>query len=168
MAKFVFPLQGVLRQRELVEEQRQRELAVVQAEMAALEAELRGMDQSVQTSTADLRDNHLVGRLDLAFLTAHRRYALAMQRKAVALAERMAAVRKRLDAARAALAEAAKQRKIIEKLRDSRKAQWEADLARKETAAMDEIAGQIGYRNSVRGAASPVPPPPGPVTSPAE
>src|SRR5215210_1788307 len=112
MPRFVFQLESVLRQRKLVEDQRQRDLAVVQAEYAALEAKLRAMDDEVQTTTADVRTNHLTGRLDLGLLAAHRRYTLAMQRKALGIAEQMAAVQVRLNEARHALAEAAKQRKI--------------------------------------------------------
>jgi len=147
MAKFTFALDGVLRQRKQFEEQRQRELAVVQAELAALEAELRVMDRSVQESTADIRSNHLVGQLDLPYLAAHRRYTVAMQRKAMALAQKMIAVKTRVENSRKALLEAAKQRKIIEKLRENRKTRWVEDLAQRETAALDEIGAQIGYHN---------------------
>ena len=153
MARFVFQLDGVLRQRKLAEEQKQRDVAVVEAEMTALEAQLRELDGSVQATTADVRANRLTGRLDLNFLAAHRRYAAAMQRKAVALAERMAAVKVRLDAARAALAEAARQRKIIEKLREKRQAEWNAAEARKEMSALDEIGTRIGYEAGMRQAA---------------
>jgi len=150
MSKFIFQLDGVLRQRKHVEEQRQLELAAAQAELTALEGELRAMDRSVQDSTADLRNNRLVGQLDMAFLAAHRRYTLAIQRKAMVLAQKMVAVKTRADAARKALLEAAKQRKIIEKLRENRKARWDDDLARRETAALDEIGTQIGYRNIMK------------------
>jgi flagellar FliJ protein len=153
MARFVFQLDGVLRQRKLAEEQKQRDLAVVEAEMTALEAQLRELDQSVQSTTADVRTNHLIGRLDLNFLAAHRRYIAATQRKALDLAERMAAVRVRLDAARKALAEAARERKIIEKLREKREAEWKAAQARKEMAALDEIGTRIGYESGLRQAA---------------
>src|SRR3954451_17302168 len=146
MATFHFPLDGVLRQRKLAEDQRQRDLAAVQAEMAALEAELRAMDQEVQGTTADVRANRLTGRLDLNYLAAHRRYTLAMQCKALGVAQRMAAVKVRLDEARKALAEAAKQRKILAKLRERREAEWAAEVTRKETAALDEVATRIGYR----------------------
>ncbi len=153
MPKFVFKFDGVLRQREHVETQRQRELAVVQQEMTRLQAELRQLNESVATSTSDLRDNHLTGRLDLNFLGAHRRFMLAMQRKAGALVQQIAAVQKRVDAAQAALAEAAKQRKIMEKLREKSLERWKADLARKEMMETDEIAMQIGYRNGLDEAA---------------
>ena len=153
MAKFVFQLDGVLRQRKLAEEQKQRELAVVEAEMTALEAQLRELDQSVQSTTADVRTNHLTGRLDLNFLAAHRRYIAATQRKALELAERMAAVQVRLDAARKTLADAARERKIIEKLREKREAEWKAAQARKDMAALDEIGTRIGYESGLRQAA---------------
>ena len=147
MAQFVFQLEAVVRQRKLIEEQRQRELAAVQAEMAALESQLRALDQEAQAATADVRENRLTGRLDLGFLAAHRRYTLAMQRKALGLAQQMASVQRRVDEARAALAEAAKKRKILEKLRERRYAQWAEDLNRKEMAQLDEVATRIGYQN---------------------
>jgi len=58
-------------------------------------------------------------------------------------------VQKRVDAAQAALAEAAKQRKIIEKLKEKSFERWRADVARKEMMETDEIAMQMSYRNAV-------------------
>jgi flagellar FliJ protein len=146
MAVFKFNLQGVLRQRELVEDVRQRELAAVQARYATMEAQLKAMDEEVRAASDDLRQNRLIGRVDLNFLAAHRRFTLAMQRRALELATQMAPVKQAVDAARAALVEAAKQRKIMEKLREKRQADWSADQARRETAATDEIAQQLGVR----------------------
>ena len=150
MATFVFQLDGVLRQRKLAEEQKQRDLASVRAELTALEAQLRAMDDDVRSATGDVRANHLTGRLDLAYLAAHRRYTLAMQRKAMTLAQQMAGVQARVDAARKALVDAARQRKVIEKLREKRHAEWAAGIARREAVDADEVAMQI----SARGAAA--------------
>jgi flagellar FliJ protein len=149
VAKFVFKFDGVLRQREHVETQRQRELAVVQLEMTKLQNDLRALNDQVSGSTDDLRNNHLTGRLDLNFLAAHRRFMLAMQRKGGVLMQQIAAVQRRVNVAQAALAEAAKQRKIMEKLREKSLERWKADLARKEMMETDEIAMQMGYRNSL-------------------
>jgi len=146
MARFKFNLDGVLRQRKLVEDQRRRAFGEVQRRYAAMEAELRAMDDEVKRATDDLRDNHLVGRISVDYLAAHRRFTMAMQRKALAHAERMSPVRSELEAARAALVEAAKQRRIMEKLREKREADWKANEARKDAAAMDEIGQQIGTR----------------------
>ena len=143
MPKFVFQLEGVLRQRKSVEEQRQRELGVAQAEMARMEAELRSMDETTRGVSDDVRSNRLTGTLDMTFLAAHRRYVLAMQRKALALAQRMAAQQQVVDLARRQLAEAARQRKIIEKLRERQEGRWKVEQARRESADLDEVNMQL-------------------------
>lgn len=146
MAQFKFNLQTVLRQRELIEQERQRALAHVQRVYNDMEAELRRMDEVARGATQDLRDNHLIGSISVEYLAAHRRFSLGMQRKAVAHAARMAEVKKQVDAARAALIEAAKDRKAMEKLRDRRLEDWTEDQNRREAAATDEVAQQIGVR----------------------
>lgn len=145
MAKFTFQLDGVLRHRTNIEHQRKRELAVIQTQMTALDAELRALDASVQNSVTDLRTNRLVGRIDLAFLSAHRRYAFAMQRKAMGIVEKMGAVKIQVDAAKRNLAEASKQRKILEKLRERLYARWREAIERRDVAEMDEIAMQLSH-----------------------
>ena len=147
MAKFVFQLDGVLRQRKHVEQERQRELALVQAQMAKLQDELRALNDAVTASGNDVRDNRLVGRIDLNYLTAHRRYMLAMQRKGTELVQRMALVQRQLVEAQQALAEAAKQRKAIEKLEERQHQRWRDEQNRREQIAQDEVSMQMSYRD---------------------
>src|SRR5204863_5194564 len=80
---------------------------------------------------------------DMAFLGAHRRYILAMQRKAMELAQRMAAQQQIVDAARRALAEAAKQRKIMDKLRERQHERWKGEQSRKESEELAEVNMQL-------------------------
>ena len=154
MAQFKFNLKGVLRQKELAEEQRQRTFAEAQRVYADLEAQLRAMDEEVRAAGDNLRQNHLIGKISVEYLAAHRRYGMAMQRKALAHAEKMAEAKKVVDAARAALVEAAMQRKTLEKLKEKRKAIWSEDQARREQAATDEGAQQVGVK-LVRSQAAP-------------
>jgi flagellar FliJ protein len=148
MPKFVFQLEGVLKHRRNIERERRRPLALAQAKLHQLQSELRELDQSVQSANADARQHHLVGRLDMGFIAAHRRYIAATQRQAVALAQKMALAQREIDQARAALAEAAKQRKIIEKLREKQFGAWREDLARKESRELDEIGAQLSARHA--------------------
>lgn len=143
MAKFAFNLQAVLRQREHLEELRQREFAAAQAEVTRWEAALRELDGTMRIATQEMRDTHLTGRLDMSFISAHRRFTFAMQRKALELAQQIAAAQALADKARLALVEATKQRKIIEKLREKQFERWRTDLAMKETAALDEVGMQL-------------------------
>jgi len=150
MAKFVFKLEAVLRQRGHVEKEKQRALATIQAQMTQLQSELRTLNETVQASTDDLRDNRLTGKLDLHFLAAHRRFTLATQRKAMQLVQRMALVQRAVDEAQQALIEAVKQRKAVEKLREKHHERWKAEIDRKEAAQLDEVSMQMSHDNAAR------------------
>jgi len=144
MPTFRFPLEEVLSHRRRLEEQKQRDLAVLQQEMKQAQDVLRDMNQTVQSSVGDLRENHLIGRLDLAFLAAHRRYMLAAQRRGTLMAQKMALLQRQIEEAQKALLEAAKQRKMIEKLRERQRQRWAGEISRKEAVELDEVATRIG------------------------
>jgi flagellar protein FliJ len=143
MAQFKFKLQAVHRQRELLEQERRREFAVAQGKLVLEQQELKRLDETVRLAVTDLRENQLIGPLNLSFLAAHRRFMLAMQRQGLAQLAKVDAAKKVVDAVRVRLLEAAKQKKIIEKLREHQELEWKEAAARKETAALDEIATQM-------------------------
>jgi flagellar FliJ protein len=146
MSKFVFRLQSVLRHREHVEQERQRDLAVAQAEMTRLRAELKALNDALQASAAELKANGLTGSLDVNYLAAHRRYTVAMQRQGLTLVQDMARQQKKVDEAQRLLGEAAKERKVIEKLRERQHERWADESNRKEAAQLDEVGMQMTYR----------------------
>ena len=148
MAQFIFQLEGVLRHRKNIEHERQREFAVVHAKMTALEIELRALNAEVRASNDGVRRNHLIGRIDLSFLAAHRRYLAATQKRAMEIAQQMAGVQRQVDAARLAVTDAARDRKIIEKLRETQQAAWRERWKIKEMADQDEAAMQMSYRKN--------------------
>ena len=151
MARFVFSLESVLRHRKHAEQERMRELAVVQGEMTRLQQELKGLNDAMQAGAQDMKANHLTGPIDVAYLAAHRRYAVAMQRKGQTLVQDMARQQKKVEEAQRHLAEAAKERKVIEKLREKQFERWKAEADRKEQAEADEVGAQFGYRVQIEG-----------------
>ncbi len=143
MARFLFHLDGLLRHRKSQERERQRDVAVIAAEMSVLQAELGSLNGTLQQTLDDLRSNHLVGRLDLQFLAAHRRYILSVQRKTGSIAQKMALVQKQIDNARAQLIEAARQRKMLEKLREKHHQEWVARQNHSEFLEADDIGTRL-------------------------
>jgi flagellar protein FliJ len=154
MAKFVFQLEGVLQHREQIEKQRMRAVAEAQSQMKELESQLHGLDVTVQEAARNARDSHLVGVLDLGFLAAHRRFMNASQRQAMDLVGLMAKARKTLEDAQKQLIEAAKKKKIIEKLREKQHARWLAEQSRVEAIELDELSMQLAFRWGSEGAVS--------------
>src|SRR5258706_8663139 len=146
MARFKFQLEGVLEHRKNIEQEKQRALATAQVQMQRLKDELVELDRVARGAVGDLRENRLVGRLDMSFLAAHRRFTGSVQRKAIAIAQKMALVQRQIDEARAALAEAAKQRKIIEKLRERQHERWQSQQHRQEADELDDIGMQLAFR----------------------
>lgn len=149
MARFKFRLEVVLRQRQRAEDECKRALGEKLAALVDLQNALKRLDEQARTASEDLRNNHLTGAIDLTYLAAHRRYMNAMQQRGIEVAQRIVGANAEVEAARAKLAEAAKARKVIEKLRERQLERWQSDQARKETAATDEIGAQIGYANLV-------------------
>ena len=144
MRKFTFKLEAVLEQRKHLEHQRQREVAAAQQKLLRLQAELDALVAVKRSSAHDLRN----GRLSAAALAAHQRFAVATRHKATALHRHMAEARRELAAAQLVLLDAAKGRKVMEKLREREHDRW-AEMARKrEASEADEIA-----RNAAHGAA---------------
>src|SRR5689334_5629569 len=97
MAKFDFSLESVLRHRTFVEQERLRDLAVVQAEMTRLQAELTALNDAMQASALDMKANHLTGSLDVNYLAAQRRYTVATQRKGLMLVQEMARQQRKVE-----------------------------------------------------------------------
>jgi flagellar FliJ protein len=151
MAQFVFRLQAVLRHRKAVEQEKLRDLAAAMTRLKAVEDELKALEQSMRETSEDVRRNHLTGRLDVAFITAHRRFLLGMQRKALELATKIAAAGRDVEVVQTALAEAAKQRMMLDKLREKQHARWREELERKELAQLDEVGMQISVQNMMAG-----------------
>jgi flagellar export protein FliJ len=145
MSQFHFKLQSVLRHRTAIEQEKQRLCAHALAAFKELEDQLKSLNQTMQTSNDDIRQNRLVGRLDIGFITAHRRFLMGVQRKAMELVAAMAKAQQLVDLARTSLAEAAKQRKILERLRETQEQRWREELSRKETIAADEVAMQLTH-----------------------
>ncbi len=135
--KFTFKLEAVLEQRKHVERQRQREVAGAQNRLMQLQAELDALSAVKRASAKDLRGH---GALTAAALAAHQRFATAMRHKGAALTKSIAEARRELDAAQRVLLEAAKQRKVMEKLREREHARWAEQMRLRELAEADEIA----------------------------
>jgi flagellar FliJ protein len=143
MAQFRFKLEAVLKHRTAIEREKQRLYALALAAFKELEDQLKALNATMQTANDDIRQNRLVGTLDIGFITAHRRFLLGMQRKAMELVAAMNKAQQEVDRTRQAMAEAAKGRKVLEKLRETQKQRWQEELSRKEMIAADEVAMQL-------------------------
>jgi flagellar FliJ protein len=151
MARFTFPLQTVLEQREADERTCQMELARARLLQTQLEAKLTGLNDEIVGANEQMRDHHLVGRIDVNLISTHRRFLIAMRAQVIQLAEQIAKARLDCEAKQRKLNDAAKGRKAIEVLRDKQKERWLAEQNRKELAIADDVGMQIAFHHLTAG-----------------
>lgn len=137
----MFKLEGVLEQRLHAERLKQRELATAQHALLRVQAELDSLEAMSRLSAADLR----VGKLTAPVLIAHQQFAVAMRHKGAALRKQVQAATREHALAQSALMEAAKQRKVIEKLRERELNKWFESQKRREAADADEVGRQLHH-----------------------
>lgn len=141
MAKFVFELDPVLRQREREERERQKAVAVLERQRLDLEAEIRTLHERAEQDRAELTARFRAGGpVDVRSIRQDTNAALAEEIRTRRAALRLAGVHKQIEAARRALLEAATRRRAVELLRDQRFEAWKAEQRKREATELDELA----------------------------
>ncbi|MCC7406636.1 MAG: flagellar export protein FliJ [Phycisphaeraceae bacterium] len=139
MAGFVFALEAVLRHRKIIEEQRQRDLAMQLRHRMILQDQLRSMQETISRSRYQMADA-LQGRVNLAAVGSFALYSSQVSQRADAITREIANVEKRVEAARQLLLAATRSRQALELLKERRYDQWRRAQERRQTAELDEIA----------------------------
>lgn len=150
MKRFHFPFETLerlrRRRREACEIALSQALAVREREEARLSALAREREEA----EADWREAlPSRGHLDVREIASRRAYLgvlgqrIALATRALALADREVAVR------RQAVLEASRAEKAVERLRERRRAAWQAGGDREEQAFVDEV-GLLAHRHAVR------------------
>jgi len=141
MQAFTFRFQAVLRQREVIEQQKQRALAKLMHERNAMVNQLREMQETISTSKRQAADG-LIGNVDLDAIAGIARYSASCALRGNSLVRELAQVENLVEQARNELIEASKNRKALELLRDRQRQDWELGQRRMEAKRLDEQTTQ--------------------------
>jgi flagellar protein FliJ len=145
--KFEFRLQPVLRARELAEQQVQRKFATVSAEIGRLDrldalaaAEIRARQSALLGRQRDVR-------LDTAPLSAERAWINRLRFGILERSGQRRELQDRVQILRAELVAARTKTRVLERLKERRRAEHDEGCARWEQTQMDEVAQQLYVRN---------------------
>lgn len=140
MKKFQFRLQRVMEMKEEVEKQRMVDLAEVKKrvtrELEALE-KLREEDQNCR---AHIKERGSQKRINPATMDMIYRYLKKLEADIDTQQGKVSDVKDEMEKKRQVLLDAAKERKILEKLKDRKKSDYLSDLSKKEQKTLDEIS----------------------------
>lgn len=140
--RFKFSLETVLEHRRRIEEGHLRIVAAIEQERVAIEERLRALNARLVQSRAELRERFAPGAVQggIGSIRMDSSAALRLTVEAQQTAIGLAGVLRRLERAREGLLEAMTARKGVERLRERRLEEWNADQRRRENAELDEMA----------------------------
>ena len=141
MPAFEFKYKTVLKQREVIEQQKQRALAKLMHQRNAMVNQLREMQETISASKREAADG-LVGAVDLNAIAGIARYSASCALQGNTLVREIAQLETLVEQARNELIEASKNRKALELLRDRQRQAWELEQRRMEAKLLDEQTTQ--------------------------
>ena len=146
MARFVFELEALLRQRLHAEREQMGVVASIERERIALEDEIRSCQSAITEEKKELvgllsrEQDGGPARVALAGVRAQANASLSLISRAQRAVIRLKGVHDRLDRAMLELLSRTTSRRAIEVLKEKRHEEWLAEQKRREQQELDEIA----------------------------
>jgi flagellar FliJ protein len=144
--RFKFPLEALLEHRQQIEKEHQRIVAKIQQDAQALVRDIQQAEARIVAENKTLTGEKLVGTLDMQYIALEKRFVGNLHMKIALTMQQLAAMEKKLAAARVELLAAARNRKVIDKLKEKQLARWRAEQDRKEADLLDELGTQLTLR----------------------
>ena len=150
MAKFKFRLATLLRLREATRDERRTELAEAYRAEDLLREHQERVGQELSWLLAQCRKVAGPGTVDVDLLVETQRYELTLRAQQSQLATQCEAVGAEIDRRRQALLAADRDVRLLEKLREKQARRHRQEENRREVKELDEVAGQLSIRETVR------------------
>ncbi|MBX7169193.1 MAG: flagellar export protein FliJ [Pirellulales bacterium] len=147
MARFRFRLQTLLHLREAARDERRTALGEALAAEAVLLERRAEIDAQLQAQH-ELAQTRGLGPLDVDALLNIERYEMLLRAERQLLEKQLRSVQEEIEVRRAALAEADRQVRILERLRETQQDRFEHEARRLEHLQLDEVAAQRWLREA--------------------
>lgn len=144
MKKFRYRLQALLKVKEHVERERQKEHGTAVRKVIIQKDELKLIDQT-RLGTYDEQRDKLVGNLSVAEMLIYSRYLTKLKRDTLTGREFLRALEKDAETRRGKLVEATRDKKIYERLKEKQQDEYNQSMKRLQSKEEDETA-IVGYR----------------------
>ena len=137
---FRFRLEPLITIRDNVLKEKQAELGKAYEERRVADEQRTKLEQDLANNLEEGRKAMQPGQIDLSFLLGLRRHEMFLRMDHQSVLKYIDEKDQEIEWRRRAVIEANKELKIIEKLKEKQKAAYDAEIQRRETIEMDEIA----------------------------
>lgn len=149
MARFLFKLEPVLRQRRNEERDEQLAVAEIERQRIGLQNRIRDLQSRIAAERLELRRVLVSAGNGFNDIRQQAGAANVLNAQTQRLVLELAGVHRRLDKARSKLQRATRRRKAMGRLRERRYEAWAMDERRKEAAAADDLNITAGSRKEI-------------------
>ena len=139
MKKFKFRLQPILKLRAQQEDQKKRVVGSLMGQIAEQQRQALELSESLKEQGCVLKGQFELGRVDTDWISHYQSFVASTHNAIARRIDNVTQIQTKLTGARIELAEAAKQTKIMEKLKEKQKRNYDAQLKRQEMLELDEI-----------------------------
>ncbi len=146
MKKFQFRLQTILKLRRQQEDQKKRDVGLLVSQINEYQRQALEMAQIIKEQGYILKE-HIQGDVDVSWIAGYQGYINYLRQSIAEKINSVTQVQPQLNQARRALAEAAKQTKILEKLEEKLRNRHEERLKKMEAREIDEIGNNAFLRS---------------------
>lgn len=141
MAKrFTFRFDTMLKIRRQREDEHKRVVADRIRQITQVQAQMASIDRQIRDETGAIRMRQEPGTIDIQQVLRRRHWLSRLHKSALEAEARRRFLEARLAQERAALAQAVKQRRILDKLKERQWLKYLSELQRRETRQSDELA----------------------------
>ena len=137
--RFTFRFDTMLKIRRQREDEHKRIVAGRLREIAKVQEQLDSLDRQIRDELASIRSRQEPGTIDMQQVIRHRRWLGHLHKAVLDGQGRLRFLEAKLAQERAALAEAAKQRQILQKLKERQYERFLREQDRLETLAADDM-----------------------------
>lgn len=139
MKKFKYRLEPILKIKSHAEKQRQKEHAAALQQVYRQKEQLSAIDAE-RRKTFDFQRSKLQGTIQTPQLLAASRYLVRLKRDTITGSELLRGLERESERKRLMLVQAAKERKIYEKLKERRQAKFNQEVEQHDRKTLDELA----------------------------
>jgi len=136
-----FKLQSVLNYRQSLEDQAQQVLTTSLLRQKELEGTLTGQQQTLDKADIELKQRQQDG-MTIAEIDLYESQIYHCRRTIEDIQQRLQRLERRIEEERKELLHAARERQVLEKLKDKQEAEYQQELSRQERVMLDEISLQ--------------------------
>ncbi|MBN2063925.1 MAG: flagellar export protein FliJ [Sedimentisphaerales bacterium] len=149
MKKFEFRLETVLRMKRQIEDEKKRVVGELMAQINKQQQEALEINQTIIQQGNVLKAKFQKGEVDTAWIAYYQSFVTDMRREIARKIASVTEIQKKLTLARQELANAAKETKTLEKLKERQLKEYTHHIESVEKKELDEIGTQMFMRNNL-------------------